>query len=70
VLAVQYERLSNPPVILAAAPLSLLGVVVNNAILLVEYIEIGRHSRGLAPFDAIIESGTIRAVPDPYAHLY
>jgi multidrug efflux pump subunit AcrB len=88
VLAVQYERLSNPLVILAAAPLSLIGVVgalwltqtplsapvmigavlligvvVNNAILLVEYIEIGRRRHGLAPFDAIVEAGTIRLRP-------
>ncbi len=88
VLAVQYERLSNPLVILAAAPLSLIGVigalwlaglplsapvmigvvlligvVVNNAILLVEYIEIGRRDRSLAPFDAIVEAGVVRLRP-------
>ncbi len=84
----QYERLSNPLVILAAAPLALIGVigalwladlplsaplmigvvlligvVVNNAILLVEYIEIGRREHGLAPFDAIIEAGVVRLRP-------
>jgi multidrug efflux pump subunit AcrB len=88
VLAVQYERLSNPLVILVAAPLSLVGVavllwltqtaisapvligvilligiVVNNAILLVEYIEIGRREQGLSPFDAIVEAGTVRLRP-------
>lgn len=88
VLAVQYERLSNPLVILAAAPLALIGVVamlwfsatplsapvliggilligivVNNAILLVEYIEIGRRSRGLAMREAIVEAGAVRLRP-------
>lgn len=87
VLAVQYERLSNPLVILAAAPLSLVGVsvtlwvtatpvsapvligcvlligiVVNNAILLVEYIEIGR-ARGLDVIDAVVEAGSVRLRP-------
>jgi len=41
----------------------LIGVVVNNAILLVEYIEIGRRRHGLALFDAIVEAGTIRLRP-------
>ncbi len=88
VLAVQYERLSNPLVILAAAPLSLVGVsvmltltgtpvsapvliggilligiVVNNAILLVEYIEIGRRRNGLSVVDAVIEAGSVRLRP-------
>ncbi len=88
VLAVQYERLTNPLVILAAAPLSLVGVVtilwatgtplsapvmigvvlligivVNNAILLVEYIEIGRRQHQLSIVDAIIEAGGIRLRP-------
>jgi len=88
VLAVQYERLSNPLVILAAAPLSLVGVsliltatgtpisapvliggilligiVVNNAILLVEYIEIGRRQHGLSVVDAVVEAGSVRLRP-------
>lgn len=87
VLAVQYERVSNPFIIIAAAPLSLVGVslilaltqtpvsapvligcvlligiVVNNAILLVEYIEIGRRN-GLAVVDAIVEAGSVRLRP-------
>ncbi len=87
VLAVQYERLSNPIVIMAAAPLCLIGVVVilwvtgtplsapaflgvilligivvNNAILLVEYIERGRM-RGLELGDAVVEAGGIRLRP-------
>lgn len=88
VLAVQYERLSNPLIIMAAAPLSLVGVslllwatgtpvsapvliglilligiVVNNAILLVEYIEIGRRDQGLAIRDAIVQAGHVRLRP-------
>ena len=87
VLAVQYERLSNPLVILATAPLALIGVslaltftatplsapvligvillvgiVVNNAILLVEYIEIGR-ARGLSVSRAVVAAGTVRLRP-------
>ena len=87
VLAVQYDRLANPLVIITAAPLSLVGVsiiltltgtpvsapvllggilligiVVNNAILLVEYIEIGRRE-GLAMRDAIVEAGSVRLRP-------
>jgi CzcA family heavy metal efflux pump len=88
VLAVQYERLSNPLVILSAAPLSLLGVVgvlwatgtpvsapvliggilligvvVNNAILLVEYIELGRREQGLSPARAVVAAGSVRLRP-------
>ncbi len=88
VLAVQYERLSNPLVIISAAPLALLGVVgvlwatgtpvsapvligvilligivVNNAILLVEYIEIGRRRQGLSPARAVVAAGTVRLRP-------
>ncbi|MCC5879211.1 MAG: efflux RND transporter permease subunit [Idiomarina sp.] len=88
VLAVQYERLSNPLVILTAAPLALLGVVgllamtgtamsapvligvvlligivVNNAILLVEYIEIGRREQGLAIIDAVGKAARVRLRP-------
>lgn len=87
VLAVQYERLSNPLVILAAAPLALIGVslvlwltstplsapvligvillvgiVVNNAILLLEYVEIGR-ARGLSVSRAIVAAGSVRLRP-------
>jgi CzcA family heavy metal efflux pump len=87
VLAVQYERLMNPLVILAAAPLSLVGVVlamglsgtavsapvligvilligivVNNAILLVEQIEIGRRL-GLSPARAVVGAAGIRLRP-------
>jgi multidrug efflux pump subunit AcrB len=88
VLAVQYESLKNPLVILVAVPLSLVGVilaiwitglplsapvmlgvvllagiVVNNAILLVEYVELARKDRGLSSADAVIEAGTVRLRP-------
>jgi multidrug efflux pump subunit AcrB len=88
VLAVQYERLTNPIVILAAAPMSLIGVVailfltgtpqsapvligvvlligvvVNNAILLVEYIELGRRRERLQVREAIVWAGAARLRP-------
>jgi hydrophobe/amphiphile efflux-1 (HAE1) family protein len=88
VLAVQYERLANPIVILSAIPFAvvgagvmlwltgtnlsapvllgiilLIGIVVNNAILLVEYIEIGRRGEGLSPFRAAVAAGTVRFRP-------
>lgn len=88
VMTVQYERLSNPLVIIASVPVSLVGVAamlaltgtnlsapvmlgvillvgiaVNNAILLVEYIEIGRREHGLPVFDAVIEAGRTRLRP-------
>ena len=87
VMAVQYESLINPLVILLAMPLSLVGVglllaltgtpmsapvllgvillagiVVNNAILLVEYAEQGRL-RGLSREQAVMEAGTVRLRP-------
>ena len=88
VLAVQYERLSNPLTIMAAAPLSmvgvslalwvtgtpisspvmiglilLIGIVVNNAILLVEYIEQGRKQDGLSVVEAVARAGSVRLRP-------
>jgi multidrug efflux pump subunit AcrB len=87
VLAVQYESVVNPFVIILAIPLSLVGVglllwitstpmsapvllgvillagiVVNNAILLVQYAERARE-RGLARLDAIVEAGATRLRP-------
>ena len=87
VMAVQYESVVNPFVILLAMPLSLIGVglllwitgtpmsapvllgvillagiVVNNAILLVEYAEQGR-ARGLSREEAVVEAGTVRLRP-------
>jgi len=88
VLAVQYESMVNPLVILTAIPLSLIGVggllrvtgtplsapvllgvillagiVVNNAILLVEYVERGRRERGLTREEAVVEAGSVRLRP-------
>jgi len=87
VMAVQYESLRNPLVIMFSVPFSVIGVaiglhatglplsmpvwlglimlagiVVNNAIVLVEYIEISR-SRGLPPLDAVIEAARLRLRP-------
>ena len=87
VLAVQYESVVNPFVIILAIPLSLVGVglllwitstpmsapvllgvillagiVVNNAILLVQYAERGRE-QGLSRLDAIVEAGATRLRP-------
>lgn len=88
VLAVQYESLVNPFVIILAIPLSLIGVgamlrltgtpmsapvllgvillagiVVNNAILLVEYTERGRRERGLTREEAVVDAGAVRLRP-------
>ncbi|OAB60483.1 acriflavin resistance protein [Leptolyngbya valderiana BDU 20041] len=87
VLAVQYEKISNPLVIMTAAPLAtagsavalwlsstpisapvflgtvlLVGIVVNNAILLVEYIERQRRA-GQDLTEAVVEAGGIRLRP-------
>lgn len=87
VMAVQYESLRNPTVILLCVPFTfigvalglwisglplsmpvwlgvimLVGIVVNNAIVLVEYIEIMRE-RGLKIKDAIVEAGRVRLRP-------
>jgi multidrug efflux pump subunit AcrB len=87
VLAVQYESLVDPLIILVSVPLALIGVaggllitgtaqsapvllgvillagiVVNNAILLVEYVEIGKRN-GLSTGQAVIEAGVVRLRP-------
>jgi CzcA family heavy metal efflux pump len=87
VMAVQYESLRNPTVIMLSVPFTLIGVslglmatgltismpvwmgvimlvgiVVNNAIVLVEYIEIMRE-RGRALHAAIVEAGRLRLRP-------
>ena len=41
----------------------LIGIVVNNAILLLEYIEIGRRDQDLSPWDAIVQACQIRLRP-------
>jgi hydrophobe/amphiphile efflux-1 (HAE1) family protein len=88
VLALQYESLVNPVVIILAIPLSLIGVgvglwltqtplsapvllgvillagiVVNNAILLVEYVEEYRREKGHDLEKAVIEAGSVRLRP-------
>ncbi len=88
VMAVQYESLLNPLVILLAIPLSLVGVgsalwltgtplsapvllgvillagiVVNNAILLVEYIEQFRKEGTATMEEAVVEAGVVRLRP-------
>ena len=88
VMAVQYESVTNPLVILVSVPLALIGVVlllwitatplsapallgvillagivVNNAILLVEYVEQIRAERRLPAADAVVEAGAIRLRP-------
>jgi CzcA family heavy metal efflux pump len=87
VMAVQYESLRNPFIILLGVPFTMVGValgltllemplsmpvwlgvimlagiVVNNAIVLVEYFEILRH-RGHARLDAIVEAARVRLRP-------
>jgi len=87
VLAVQYESLRNPFVILLSVPFAaigvaigltllelplsmpvwlgmimLAGIVVNNAIVLVEYIELAR-GRGLGVTPAIVEAARLRLRP-------
>ncbi len=87
VMAVQYESLRNPLVIILSVPFAIIGVtlglqftglplsmpvwlgmimlagiVVNNAIVLVEYIDIKRH-QGLALIEAVIEAARLRIRP-------
>jgi multidrug efflux pump subunit AcrB len=87
VLAVQYESLRNPVVIMLGVPFALIGVViglmitglpismpvwlgvimligvvVNNAIVLIEYIELARR-RGAGARDAILEAARLRLRP-------
>jgi hydrophobe/amphiphile efflux-1 (HAE1) family protein len=88
VLALQYESLINPLVILVAIPLSLVGVglglrltgtplsapvllgvillagiVVNNAILMVEYVEEYRREKGIPMLQAVVDAGAVRLRP-------
>ncbi len=88
VMAVQYESLVNPLVIMIAIPMALVGVVaallltglpasapvmlglillagivVNNGILLVEYIEIRRRGGEVARYDAVLEGAPLRVRP-------
>jgi multidrug efflux pump subunit AcrB len=87
VMAVQYESVTDPLVILVSIPLALIGVglalkltatplsapvllgvillagiVVNNAILLVEYVKLARE-RGLSMHEAVVDAGAVRLRP-------
>jgi len=88
VMAVQYESVINPLVIILAIPLSLIGVglalwitktpmsapvllgvillagiVVNNAILLVEYVEQQLRAGGVTREQAVVRAGVVRLRP-------
>ena len=88
VLAVQYESLVDPLIILLAVPLALIGVVailwitrmplsapvylgmillagivVNNSILLVEFVEGFRREEGVPMHEAVVEAGYVRMRP-------
>jgi hydrophobe/amphiphile efflux-1 (HAE1) family protein len=88
VLSVQYESLTDPFVILAAVPMSLVGVVgilkitgtpfsapallgmillagivVNNSILLVEFVNQYREETGATVLEAVVEAGAARMRP-------
>jgi HAE1 family hydrophobic/amphiphilic exporter-1 len=41
----------------------LIGIVVNNAIVLIDYINLLRRERGMVTFDAVIEAGRLRLRP-------
>jgi len=51
----------SAPVLLGVVLLG--GIVVSNAILLVEYIELGRRERGLTMEQAVVEAGAVRLRP-------
>ncbi|MGH7638420.1 MAG: efflux RND transporter permease subunit, partial [Gemmatimonadaceae bacterium] len=88
VLAVQYESVVDPIIIILAIPLGLIGVVatlwatstplsapvflgmillagivVNNSILLVEFVEQFRHERNVPLHEAVVEAGFVRMRP-------
>jgi len=51
----------SAPVLLGVILLA--GIVVNNAILLVQYVEIARREKGLPPEEAVVEAGAVRLRP-------
>jgi multidrug efflux pump subunit AcrB len=53
--------LLSAPVLLGVILLT--GIVVNNAILLVQYVEIARREKGLPVEEAVIEAGSVRLRP-------
>jgi CzcA family heavy metal efflux pump len=88
VMAVQYDSLIDPVIIMVTLPLALIGaflllaitrtpfgatvflglillvgIVVNNAIVLVEYINNLRKEKQLAVYDAVIEGASLRVRP-------
>lgn len=88
VMAVQYDSLIDPVIIMVTLPLALIGaflllaitktpfgatvflglillvgIVVNNAIILVEYINQLRKEKKLAVYDAVIEGAALRVRP-------
>ncbi len=88
VMAIQYEKLTSPLVILASLPFSitgvalilwlsgtplsapvllgvifLVGIVVNNAILLVEFADQNREQQNMNPAEAIAKAGAVRLRP-------
>ena len=88
VMAVQYDSLIDPVIIMVTLPLALIGaflllaitrmpfgatvflglillvgIVVNNAIVLVEYINNLRKEKRLAVYDAVIEGSSLRVRP-------
>jgi len=94
VMAVQYESLIDPLIIMATLPLSLtgaflllavtrtpfgatvflglillVGIVVNNAIVLVEYINNLRKEKHLVIYNAVIEAVALRVRPDLMTNL-
>lgn len=88
VMAAQFERFTDPIIVMFAVPLALIGVVptlmltgttlnmqslmglimligivVNNAIVLVDYINLMRREEGMSVKAAVIESGRLRLRP-------
>lgn len=88
VMAAQFERLTDPLIVMFAVPLALIGVVptlmitgttlnmqslmglimligivVNNAIVLVDYVNLLRREEGMSVRDAVIEAGRLRLRP-------